>query len=125
MTSKNGPSKTITLKIAGKMASLSEAAGEFKAPAISEQTLAPTVSFASWDLMHKVLSPKKLALIKALRGREPISIRELARRVGRDFKGVHTDVSVLVNAGIIDREDNKISCRYDNIHVEFDIGVSA
>jgi predicted transcriptional regulator len=75
--------------------------------------------------MHRALSPKRLALIKALCSQEPMSIRELARRVDRDFKGVHTDVVALINAGIIEKEKDKIAFPYAGIHVEFDIEVAA
>lgn len=54
-----------------------------------------------------------------------MSIREVARRVGRDFKGVHTDVSALISAGLVDQEDGKICFPYDRIHVEFDINAAA
>jgi predicted transcriptional regulator len=83
------------------------------------------ITFASWDLMHKTLSPKRLEIIRALCGQGPMSIRELSRRVGRDFKGVHTDVSLLVAAGVIDQTGGKICFPYDRIHVEFDIDAAA
>lgn len=54
-----------------------------------------------------------------------MSIREAARRVGRDFKAVHTDVTTLINAGVIDRDGGEIGLPYDRIHFEFDIAVAA
>ena len=54
-----------------------------------------------------------------------MSIRELSRRVSRDFKGVHTDVTLLIGAGLVDQEDGKISFPHDRIHVEFDIEAAA
>ena len=58
-------------------------------------------------------------------GQAPMSIRELSRRLGRDFKGLHTDVVSLIGAGLIDQEDGKICFSYDRIHVEFDIDAAA
>jgi predicted transcriptional regulator len=107
------------------VANLNDAIADFSKAWASAKSSTPSIAFASWDLMHKTLSPKKLVLLKALCGQEPVSIRELARRVGRDFKGVHTDVIALVNAGMIEKEGTKISFPYDGIHVEFDIGVAA
>jgi predicted transcriptional regulator len=47
-------------------------------------------------------------------------VRELARRVGRDVKGVHTDARALLLAGLIDKtEDGKLSFPYDAVRVEF------
>jgi predicted transcriptional regulator len=121
MTSQSGSQNIVTLKVTN----LNDAIADFSKAWASTKSSAPSIAFASWDLMHKTLSPKKLALLKALCGQEPISIRELARRVGRDFKGVHTDVIALVNTGMIEKEGTKISFPYDGIHVEFDIGVAA
>lgn len=83
------------------------------------------LSFASYEDMHRVLSPKRLAIVRAMTGRPPTSIREIARLVERDFKGVHTDVTALVNAGIFDRSEDGIEFPYETIHVEFDIDAAA
>ena len=53
-------------------------------------------------------------------GAGPLAIREAARRVGRDVKSVHGDVSALIKAGVIDRtQDGRIVFPYDEIHVDF------
>jgi len=58
--------------------------------------------------------------LKALTGKEPVSIREAARIVGRDVKAVHGDITALLNIGILQRtEESKISFPYDQIHVDF------
>lgn len=46
------------------------------------------ISFASPELLWKVLTAKRWQLLKALCGAGPVSIREAARRVGRDVSGV-------------------------------------
>lgn len=84
------------------------------------------IGFESWELMHKVLSPKRLDIVRAMAGAGPLSIREIARRVGRDFKGVHSDVQVLINSGVIDRDDRgRLVFPYDRIRVDFEIPVAA
>lgn len=83
------------------------------------------LSFTSYDTMHRVLSPKRLAIVKAMAGGGRISIREVARRVGRDFKGVHTDVAALLAAGVLDRAEAGVVFPYDAIHVEFEIAAAA
>ena len=78
------------------------------------------ISFASPELLWRVLTAKRWALIKVLCGAGPVSIRETARRVGRDVKAVHGDVTALLNAGILDRTDNKrILFPYEAVKVEF------
>lgn len=48
-----------------------------------------------------------------------MSIRELARRVGRDVQAVHRDVTTLINSGVIERSDKGIEFPYENIHFEW------
>lgn len=63
---------------------------------------------------------KRWQLLKALTGAGPVTIREAARRVGRDVKAVHGDVHALLNAGLLDKtKDGKIVFPYDAIHVAF------
>ena len=83
------------------------------------------LSFTTYEDMHRVLSPNRLEIVKAMTGHGSMSIREVARRVGRDFKGVHTDVTVLINAGVVDRGNEGVIFPYDAIHVEFDIQTAA
>lgn len=84
-----------------------------------------SIGFASYAAMHRVLSPSRLDVVRTMAGQGPMSIREVARRVDRDFKAVHTDVTTLVNAGVIDRDGGGIVFPYDRIHFEFDIEVAA
>lgn len=86
----------------------------------------PRLSFVSWALLHKVLAPARIDILRAMGGAGPLSIREVARRVGRDFKGVHTDITSLIVNGVVEKtEDGKVLFPYDNIHVEFDISSAA
>jgi len=48
-----------------------------------------------------VLTAKRWELVKVLCGAGPVSIREAARRVDRDVKAVHSDVTALLNAGLL------------------------
>ncbi|MFA6019375.1 MAG: transcriptional regulator [Rhodospirillales bacterium] len=78
------------------------------------------ISFASHELMQKTLTPKRWELIKSMAGAGPMSIREAARRAGRDVKSVHGDVQALLKEGVIDTtNDGMIIFPYDEIHVDF------
>jgi predicted transcriptional regulator len=78
------------------------------------------IGFASPELLWQVLSAKRWELLKALCGAGPISIREAARRVGRDVKGVHGDVTALLNAGILNRTpEGGVEFPFDAVKVEF------
>lgn len=78
------------------------------------------ISFAAPELLWKVLTAKRWELLKALCGAGSVSIRESARRVGRDVKAVHGDVTALLEAGLLDRTpDGRIEFPYDAVKVEF------
>ncbi len=78
-----------------------------------------TLNFASYDSMYRVLSPSRLAIVNVLAGQGPLSIREVARRVGRDVQAVHRDVTTLINSGVIDRDEAGVSFPYDEIDFSF------
>ena len=78
------------------------------------------IAFASPELLWRVLTAKRWELLKALSGVGPVSIREAARRVGRDVKAVHGDVTALLNAGLLSRAaDGRVEFPFQAIRVEF------
>ncbi len=78
------------------------------------------ISFATPELLWQVLTAKRWELLKALCGAGPVSIREAARRVGRDVKAVHGDVTALLSAGVLDRtEEGRILFPFEAVKVEF------
>ena len=79
------------------------------------------IGFQSPELLWKVLTAKRWELLQALAGQGTLAIRELARRLGRDVKGVHGDVRALLDAGVIEQGSNGRGVRfpYDAIHVDF------
>ena len=83
------------------------------------------ISFATIDLLWNTIAPKRWELLEAMTGAGPLSIREVARRVGRDVKAVHGDVTALIKAGVVDRQDGKVVFPYDGVHVDFVLGKAA
>jgi predicted transcriptional regulator len=78
------------------------------------------ISFATPELLWEVLTAKRWELLKTLCGAGPLSIREAARRVGRDVKAVHGDVKALLQAGVLRRsDDGRIEFPYEAVKVEF------
>jgi predicted transcriptional regulator len=78
-------------------------------------------TFRSEQRLLETLNPNRWAIVKALTGAGPLGVRELARRVGRDVKGVHTDAQALVKCGLIDKtEDGKLLLPYDQVRVELE-----
>lgn len=83
------------------------------------------LSFTSYETLHHVLAPKRLEIVRAMAGKGTLTYREVARLVGRDFKAVHTDLTALIQAGVVERVEGGVVFPYDTIHVEFDIHASA
>lgn len=78
------------------------------------------IAFATPELLWQILTAKRWELLKALCGAGRLSIREAARRVGRDVKAVHADVKALLGAGILNRTaDGRIEFPFQAIKVEF------
>ena len=108
--------KTVTIDVRP----LTDTLGDFTQAWKSGKTTAPRISFESPELLFKMLSGKRWELLNAMTGAGPISIREAARRVERDVKAVHGDVTALINAGILSKtDDGMIVFPYDAIHVDF------
>jgi predicted transcriptional regulator len=57
--------------------------------------------FTSLEAARKVLTPKRLELLRAIRRGRPASVSQLAQLVGRDFKNVHGDVQTLAKYGLV------------------------
>lgn len=83
-----------------------------------EQVAVPRVSFLTYELMWRTLTPKRWQLLGAMMGQGPMSIREAARRVGRDVKAVHGDVRAL-SSFIKKTDDGRIVFPYNDVHVDF------
>jgi predicted transcriptional regulator len=77
------------------------------------------ISFRSVDLLWKTLTMKRWEILRAMTGQGALSIREVARRVGRDVKAVHGDVTALLQAGILDQAETGVVFPYDAVHVDF------
>lgn len=109
--------KTVTLDIRSPSDAMTDFVQAWKT---GKSQRSARISFATPELLWKVLTAKRWELLKALRGAGPVSIREAARRAGRDVKAVHGDVTALLEAGILNRTpEGKIEFPFDAVKVEF------
>ena len=77
------------------------------------------ISFASPELLFRLMTAKRWELIRAMAGAGPMTIRAAARRVSRDVKAVHGDVHALLDAGILHKTDTGRGVfPFDAIHVD-------
>ena len=65
------------------------------------------------------LTEKRWELVRAAQGCGEMSVRELARLVGRDVKRVHEGVTVLATLGVLERtERGGLICPFASIHID-------
>jgi predicted transcriptional regulator len=84
------------------------------------------IAFPSPEALWKTFTPKRWEVIREMTGAAPMAIRELARRLNRDVRAVHSDVHALLNCGVIDKTaDGKIEFPYDAVHVDFTLEKAA
>lgn len=107
--------KTVTLSVANRQAVKQRALDAF-----SGKRRGAHISFASAELLWKVLTAKRWELLKAMAGGGAMTLREAARRAERDVKAVHGDVHALLAAGVLRKNgDGKIEFPFDAVHVDF------
>ena len=77
------------------------------------------VSFAQIGQMLATFTPKRWELIATLHQTGPLTVAELARRLNRDYKNVHTDVAQLIEWMAVERgEDGRVSVPWSEIVVD-------
>lgn len=81
------------------------------------------LSFGTLQEASAVLTPRRMALLRAIHAEPAGSIRAIAQRLNRDYRNVHADVSALIDHGLIDRDDaGGLHADYDGI--AFDLAVA-
>ena len=75
------------------------------------------VSFETWETMVRVLSPKRLELLRHVHRDPAKNIRVLAQALGRNYRRVHEDVEALEAAGLLDRDKEGLRAEYDAFDV--------
>ena len=73
------------------------------------------MAFENRDTLVRVLTGKRMELLRHVRRDPAASIRALATALGRDYRNVHADVQALVDAGLLDATDNGVRADYDVI----------
>ena len=62
------------------------------------------------------LTEKRWEIVRAAQGKGELSVRELARVVGRDVKRVHEDVVILADLGLLERtQSGGVLCPYSSL----------
>ncbi len=79
------------------------------------------LTFESWDALARVLTGKRMELLRYVRRHTVTSVRALAKALGRDYSNVHADVQALTAAGLLDATDGGVRADYDAIETKIAI----
>lgn len=79
------------------------------------------LTFADFKQLLGTLSDERLRLLKDVRREGAASVRQLAERLGRDYKNVHEDVERLTAAGLLERKDGRVTAPYETILAEMSL----
>jgi predicted transcriptional regulator len=85
-----------------------------------------TLNFESPAAFFGRLTERRWALVQALQGAGPVSVREAARRVGRDVKRVHEDLQDLIELGLLERQEGGgVHCPFDAVYIDMQLRAAA
>lgn len=79
------------------------------------------LAFESWDALARVLTTKRMELLRYVRRNNVTSVRALAKALGRDYSNVHADVKALASAGLLDSTQKGVRADYDAIETKIAI----
>jgi predicted transcriptional regulator len=79
------------------------------------------LAFESWDAWARVLTRKRMELLRYVRRNKVSSIRALAKALDRDYSNVHADVKALASAGLLDATARGVRADYDAIETRIAI----
>lgn len=109
--------KTVTLDVRPPAEAMADFAQAWKS---GKGSRSDRISFATPELLWKLFTAKRWELLKAMCGAGLVTVCEAARRVGRDVKAVHSDLSALLSAGVLSRtESGQVEFPYEAVRVEF------
>jgi predicted transcriptional regulator len=94
--------KTLTIKIKPVGEAMADFRHAFRtAKSDRRVTRREGVYFTSIEAARNLLTPSRLALLRAIRAKHPRSIYELAKTLERDFKNVQEDLRILERHGLV------------------------
>jgi len=84
------------------------------------------LSFESMQGFMRAFTPKRWELLDVLKRSGHQNINQLAKRLTRDYKNVHTDVQLLKEFGVLEKDSNGlIFVPWDEIETHFKLGLAA
>jgi predicted transcriptional regulator len=72
-------------------------------------------------LLLRTLTPARWQLLERLAKEGPLSVYQLAKRLARDYKNVHTDVAQLAALGLVERRDDGVAVAWNRVRAELEL----
>lgn len=85
---------------------------------LTEENAERHVGFETFELFARIMTPRRLQLLRHVHRHPARSIRALALALARDYRRVHEDVQALVEAGLLDRDETGLHADYDAVRLE-------
>lgn len=83
------------------------------------QTTGHSLNYPGIDLLFQELTPNRWRLLEQMIGREPMSLRGIARFLQREYRRVYDDVRQLAKVGLMEQDGNGLwYCPYSEIHID-------
>jgi predicted transcriptional regulator len=79
------------------------------------------LAFENWDTLARVLTGKRMELLRHVHRNKAASVRALAKALGRDYSNVHADVQALSAAGLLEAGEGGLRADYDAIETKISI----
>lgn len=81
-----------------------------------------TIKKSDADDMMEVLTPLRISILRTLQREGMMSINQLSKEEGRNYKNIHGDVAVLMKHGLVvhhepNRRGSPVKAVYDEINV--------
>ena len=113
--------KVLNVKVGETLQQTGKRAADAMRAAAAGRAVAPYfgISFEQVGQMLATFTPKRWELIAALREVGPLTVAELARYLGRNYKNVHADVQQLIEWMAVERgDDGRVSVPWSEIVVD-------
>lgn len=105
---------TVTLSVSSRSASRARLMAAAKG-----ENQGHYIVFQNASEIAKLLTENRVLILEMMGGESTLSIRAVARLIGRDVASVYSDVRALIHAGLLDQNSNGIELRYSAVHVDF------
>ncbi len=76
------------------------------------------LSFSDLEILHKVLTPRRLRILQEMQRMGPIGLRAFARALDVDAGNLYRDVKQLKDLGLVEESVDGLFVPYDEIRLE-------